>query len=228
MLERLRGRDVRARIRDDITKNGLTNFGRIPSWDGVTIAISPHLPDNAGRTLADIARSRGADPVDALCDYVIADRGETRILVTSMSNSDVDEITRAPWVTVGSDGNALATSGVTSQGKPHPRFYGTHARVLGRYVREAKLLTLPQAVHKMTGAAAAALGLRDRGVLRAGAWADIAVFDPDRIADRASYEDPHRYAVGVSTVVVNGEVVIDGGDHTSACPGRVLRRPPGG
>jgi N-acyl-D-aspartate/D-glutamate deacylase len=127
-------------------------------------------------------------------------------------------------VTVGSDANSLATSGVTSQGKPHPRSYGTHARLLGPFVRDLKLLSLPAAIHKTTGAAAAALGLADRGVLREGGWADVAVFDPARIADRATYDEPHRYAVGVSTVVINGEVVVDGGDHTGALPGRVLRR----
>jgi N-acyl-D-aspartate/D-glutamate deacylase len=142
-----------------------------------------------------------------------------------MTDADVHTISAAPWVTVGSDGNALATSGVTSQGKPHPRFYGTHARLLGPFVRDLRLLTLEQAVAKMTGAAARALGLADRGVLGAGAWADVVVFDPARIADRATYEDPHRYAAGVSTVLVNGTVVIDGGDHTGALPGRVLRRP---
>jgi N-acyl-D-amino-acid deacylase len=225
MLERLRSRDVRARIRDDIARGGLTNFGRIRSWDAVRVAISPQLPDNAGRTLGDLARSRGVDPIDAVCDYILADRGETRVLITSMSDMDVDEITRAAWVLVGSDGNSLSTSGITSQGKPHPRFYGTHARLLGPCVRDLKLLTLPQAIHKMTGAAAAALGLGDRGTLRMGAWADVTVFDPDRISDCATYEDPHRYAVGVSTVLVNGQVVIDGGDHTGARPGRVLRRP---
>jgi N-acyl-D-amino-acid deacylase len=125
---------------------------------------------------------------------------------------------------VGSDGNALATSGVTGQGKPHPRSYGTHARILGPCVRDLRLLTLEQAIGKMTGAAARALGLPDRGLLRAGAWADVAVFDPSRIADRSTYPDPHRYAVGVSTVVVNGQVVVDGGDHTGALPGRVIMR----
>jgi N-acyl-D-aspartate/D-glutamate deacylase len=125
---------------------------------------------------------------------------------------------------VGSDGNALATSGVTGQGKPHPRYYGTHARMLGAYVRDLGLLTLSSAIHKMTGASAAALGLSDRGVLREGAWADVAVFDPARVGERGTYDDPHQYAAGVDTVVVNGEVVIDGGDHTGALPGRVLRR----
>ncbi|HEX6212556.1 MAG TPA: D-aminoacylase, partial [Methylomirabilota bacterium] len=224
MLERLRSREVRTRLRDEIARQGLTNFGRIPSWDAVRVAISPHLPENAGRTLGDIARRRRVDPLDAVADYVVADRGETRILITSMADADVHEITRAPWVTVGSDGNALAISGVTGQGKPHPRYYGTHARVLGPCVRDLRLLTLEQAIAKMTGAAARALGLPDRGLVRAGAWADVTVFDPARIADRATYEDPHRYAVGVSTVVVNGQVVVDGGDHTGALPGRVLRR----
>src|SRR5262249_25502100 len=142
MLERLRVRDVRTRLRDDIARHGLTNFGRIPSWDVVRIAISPQMPENAGRTLGDIARSRTVDPIDAVSDYPVADRGETRILTTSMADAAVHEITRAPGVTVGSDGNSLATAGVTSQGKPHPRFYGTHSRVLGHYVRDLRLLTL--------------------------------------------------------------------------------------
>jgi N-acyl-D-amino-acid deacylase len=226
MLDRLRRRDVRTRIGADLAREGLTNFGRIPSWDVVRVAVSPHVPEDAGRTFGDIARRRGVDALDAVCDFVVTDRGETRVLITSMSEADVQEITRTPWVLVGSDGNALAIDGVTGQGKPHPRYYGTHARILGPWVRDLKLLTLPVAIHKMTGASAAALGLRDRGVLREGAWADVTVFDPGRIADRGTYDDPHRYAMGVSTVLVNGSVVIDGGDHTGALPGRVLRRRP--
>ena len=224
MLERLGRAEARARIRTDFARDGLNNFGRIPSWDVVRVAIAPNRPDEAGRTLGEIARRRGVDPVDGVCDFLIADRGETRILITSMSDVDVRAITGAPWVLVGSDANALATSGVTSRGKPHPRSYGTHARLLGACVRDLGLLTLPAAIHKTTGAAAAALGLDDRGVLREGAWADVAVFDPAQIADLATYDDPHRYAVGVCTVVVNGEVVVDGGDHTGALPGRRLRR----
>jgi N-acyl-D-aspartate/D-glutamate deacylase len=126
---------------------------------------------------------------------------------------------------VGSDENARAPHGVTGRGKPHPRAYGTFTRVLGRCVRERGLLTLPQAIFKMTGGSAAALGLTDRGVLAEGSWADITVFDPATVADHATYDDPHRYATGVSTVVVNGTVVIDAGDHTGALPGRVLRFP---
>ena len=224
MLERLGRRDVRTRLRDDIARNGLTNFGRIPSWDVVRVAVAPHLPDHAGRTFGDIARSRAVDPFDAVCDFIVQDRGETRILITSMAEADVREISRAPWILTGSDANSLAVSGVTGQGKPHPRSYGTHARLLGPYVRDLKLLTLESAVYKTTGGAARALGLTDRGVLRPGFRADVTVFDPARIADQSTYPEPHRYATGVSTVVVNGEVVIDGGDHTGALPGRVLRR----
>jgi N-acyl-D-amino-acid deacylase len=225
MLNRLGRAEARTRIRADLARDGLTNFGRIPSWDVVRVAIAPHQPQDAGRTLGEIARRRRVDPLDAVCDFLIADRGATRILITSMSEKDVHEITGTPWVLVGSDANALATSGVTSQGKPHPRSYGTHARLLGALVRDLGLLSLPAAVHKTTGASAAALGLSDRGVLREGSWADVTVFDPSRIADRATYDDPHQYAVGVSTVLVNGEVVLDGGDHTGALPGRLLRRP---
>jgi N-acyl-D-aspartate/D-glutamate deacylase len=223
MLERLRRAEVRARIRADVERDGLNNFGRIPSWDVVRVAVAPNFPHEAGRTFGEIARRRGVDPLDGVCDFLVADRGATRILITSISEQDVREITGTPWVLVGSDANALATSGATSRGKPHPRSYGTHARLLGHFVRDLGVLTLPAAIHKTTGAAAAALGLDDRGVLREGCWADVVVLDPGRIADVATYDDPHRYAIGVSTVIVNGEVVVDGGDHTGALPGRQLR-----
>ena len=225
MLERLKERSVRERLQADIARDGLNNFGRIPGWDAVRVAISASQPELAGRTLGDIARERRLDPFDQLCECILSDRGHTRILVTSMAEEDVRAITGTPWILVGSDGNSLAVEGVTSQGMPHPRFYGTHTRVLGPCVRDLGLLTLEQAVHKMTGGSAAALGWTDRGWLREGHWADITVFDPARIADLATYERPHQYATGVSTVVVNGEIVVDGGDHTGALPGRVIRRP---
>ena len=228
MLERLGEIDTRARIRRDIDAAGLNNFGRIASWDDVRIAISPHQPQYAGQTIGAIARSRGCDPLDAVCDYIMADRGHTRIVVTSMSEDDVQAILRSPSVLVGSDGTSLAPYGVTGQGKPHPRFYGTFARVLGHYVRELGILSLPQAIYKMTGGSATALGLLDRGLLREGYWADITLFDPETIVDTATYDEPHQYAVGIATVIVNGTVVIDAGEHTDARPGRVLRHGPQG
>jgi N-acyl-D-amino-acid deacylase len=228
MLQRLAEPQVRERVRRDIAAQGLNNFGRIPSWEVVRIAISPHQPAYAGQTIDDIARSRDCDPVAAVCDYLIADRGHTRVLITSMAEDDVQTILRAPDTLVGSDGTSLAPYGITGQGKPHPRFYGTFARVLGRYVRELGLLSLPQAVYKMTGGAAAALRLVERGLLRDGYWADITLFDPQTIIDNASFDAPHQYASGISMVLVNGEVVIDAGEHTGAMPGHVLRRGPNG
>jgi N-acyl-D-amino-acid deacylase len=224
MLQRLAEPETRARLQQDIAAQGLNNFGRIPSWDDVRIAISPHQPQYAGHTIGDMARNRTCDPLDVVCDYLIADRGHTRILITSMAEDDVQTILRAPNMLVGSDGTSLAPYGVTGQGKPHPRFYGTFPRVLGHYVRELGLLSLPQAIYKMTGGAAKALRLSERGLLRQGYWADVTLFDPQTIADTATYDEPHQYARGISLVLVNGDVVIDGGEHTGNLPGRVLRR----
>jgi N-acyl-D-amino-acid deacylase len=223
-LAHLADSDARARLRREIDADGLNNFGRIPSWDAVRISISPNLPHYAGRTIADIAAERGADPFETALDYIAEDRGQTRVLVTSISEDDVRAFVRSADVMVGSDGNSVAPEGITGQGRPHPRFYGTFARVLGHYARDLGLLPLEQAVHKMTGASATALGLKDRGVLRAGFRADITVFDPETVAERATYEDPHRFAAGIDTVLVNGTPVLRDGDHTGALPGRILRR----
>ena len=155
----------------------------------------------------------------------MADQGATRVLVTSISEDDVEDLVRSPSALVGSDGNCVATYGTVSQGMPHPRFYGTFPKVLNHYVRERALLPLEAAVHKMTGATARALKLRDRGLLREAYCADIAVFDPDDFRDRATYADPHQYPSGPrTTVLVNGTVAVDSAVHTEALPGRVLRR----
>ena len=153
------------------------------------------------------------------CDVIIADRGATRILVRSMSEDDVKTILADPLVMVGSDGPCVAPYGITGQGKPHPRLYGTFPRVLGHYARDLDILGLPQAICKMTGGAAAALGLADRGTISEGKAADLVLFDPDMVADRASFDEPHQYPLGIETVIVNGVVVIDQGQHTGALPG---------
>lgn len=224
MLARLGDKDVRARLAAHVEAHGLNNFGPIPSWDAVRVSISPNLPENAGRTIADMARQAGTDDFTTALDYIVADRGQTRVLVTSMSEDDVGAFVASPDVLVGSDGNSVATDGVTGQGRPHPRFYGTFARVLGHYVRDLGLLSLEDAIHKMTGATATALGIADRGVLDAGSRADVTIFDAGEIAERATYEDPHRYAEGISTVIVNGQPVYENGAHTGALPGHVVGR----
>ncbi len=217
--------DNRARIRSEIDADGLNNFGRIPDWDAIRISVSPHRAQFAGRTIAEIAADTGADPIDCVCDYLIADRCATRVLVSSIGEEDVRAFVRSPAVCVGSDGNCVAPYGITSQGKPHPRFYGTFPRILGHYVRELGLIPLTLAIRKMTGAPAAALGLHMRGLVREGLYADLAIFDPHTFAERASYAEPHQYPAGASTtVIVNGAVTVAGPTHTGALAGRLLRR----
>ncbi len=225
MLKRLREPESRARIAADIARDGLNNWGRIPNWDCVQISISPNLPQYAGKTIGAIAKERGADPVDALCDYLADDKGATRVLVTSISEDDITEIVRSRTALVGSDGNCVATYGTVSQGMPHPRFYGTFPRIVGHYVREKNALPLEAAIHKMTGGTARALKLKDRGLLREGFRADVAMFDPADFRDRATYADPHQYPTGARTsVIVNGMMVVENASHTGALPGKVLRR----
>src|SRR6516165_8995492 len=225
MLARLALPETRERIRSEIERDGLNNWGRIPGWDAVQISISPHLPQHAGKTFGQLAAARGRDPIDVVCDYLIEDKGATRVLITSIAEEDIREILRSPTALVGSDGNCVADYGVTSQGMPHPRFYGTFPRIIGHYVHEQHLLPLEPAVHKMTGATAAALRLRDRGLIREGYRADLAIFDPADFKDRATYADPHQSPTGRrTTVLVNGVVVVEDASHTGATPGVVLRR----
>jgi N-acyl-D-amino-acid deacylase len=229
MLARLAEPQMRARIAQEIAESGLNNWGRIPNWDCVQISISPSRPETAGKTIGALAAASGADPIDQLCDHLIADNGATRVLITSISEDDIRTIVRSPAALVGSDGNCVATYGTVSQGMPHPRFYGTFPRIISRYVGEEHLLPLEAAIHKMTGATAKALKLRDRGLLAEGWRADVAIFDPDDFRDLATYADPHRYPSGSrTTVIVNGVVVVDNATHTGATPGIVLRRSPDG
>ncbi|MBO0735105.1 MAG: D-aminoacylase [Alphaproteobacteria bacterium] len=225
MLARLALPETRDRIRSAIARDGLNNWGRIPSWQAVQISVSPNLPQRAGETIAALAAARGCDPIDLVCDYLIEDNGATRVLITSIAEEDIREIVRSPSALVGSDGNCVADYGVVGQGKPHPRFYGTFPRILGRYVHEERVLPLERAVRKMTGATARALSLRDRGLLEEGYRADVTIFDPSDFKDRATYADPHQYPSGErTTVIVNGVIVVENARHTGATPGIVLRR----
>jgi N-acyl-D-aspartate/D-glutamate deacylase len=225
MLDRLKLPETRQKIRADIERSGLNNWGRIPSWDCVQISISPHLPQYAGRTLGAIAAERQIDPVDALADYLVEDKGATRVLVTSISEDDIERIVASPMALVGSDGNCVAPYGTVGKGMPHPRFYGTFPRIIHHYVRERGALPLELAIHKMTGATARALKLSDRGLLKEGYRADVAILDPEDFRDRATYADPHQFPSGGRTcVIVNGVPVVENARHTEALPGKVLRR----
>ncbi len=228
MIARLGDDGVRARLRASVEAEGLNNFGRIPDWDAIRVSISPDLPQHAGRTMAELSAANalgtGGDGMDTALDYIVADRGQTRVLVESISEDDVKDFVRSTDVMIGSDGNSVAPTGTTGQGKPHPRFYGTFARVLGRYARDEGLLPLHAALWKMTGASARSLGLKDRGLLRPGYAADVTVFDPVTIAETATYEDPHSFAAGIDTVLVNGIPTYRDGTHTGVLAGRTLRR----
>lgn len=223
MLQRLGDPAARDDIRAEIAAHGLNAFGHIASWEAVRISTSP-CSNEIGRTIADAAAQRCCDPVDAFCAILVTDRGATRGFVAAMEEQDVRTFVACPWVLVGSDGRAAGPGGPLADELPHPRSYGTFARILGHYTRELGLLTLPQAIHKMTGAPAAALGLRDRGILRIGAAADVTVFDASTVADRATFDEPRRYPAGIAHVIVNGTGVVADGAHTGALPGRILRR----
>jgi N-acyl-D-amino-acid deacylase len=225
MFERLCQRETRDRIRADFAQHGLNNWSRIPGWDCVQISISPHLPKYSGRTIASLAAEQDKDPIDTVCDYLVEDRGTTRVLVTSISEDDIRAIVASPQALVGSDGNCVAPYGLVGQGMPHPRFYGTFPRVLSRYVREQRLIPLELAIKKMTGATARALKLKNRGLLKKGFHADIVIFDPDDFADRATYSNPHQYPSGARTsVIVNGVLVVENSSHTGALSGRLILR----
>jgi N-acyl-D-amino-acid deacylase len=229
MLARLPQPLTRARIRADIERDGLNNWGRIPDWDCVTVSISPNLPQYAGRSMLSLAQERGADPLDTLCDYLVEDKGATRVLVRAISERDIRDIVRSPSALIGSDGNCVAPYGTVAGGMPHPRFYGTFPRIICRHVNEWRDLPLERAIHKMTGATARALKLKDRGLIREGFAADVAMFDPDDFRDLATYDKPHQFPSGArTTVIVNGTVVVDNATHTGALPGQVLRRSPDG
>lgn len=228
VVKRLQNPKVRAEIRQAIA-TGLPGWDpnevkAAGGWHGVMVA-SFQKPENKkyeGKRMDDIAKLMGKDPVDALCDLLISEGGTASANYFNMSDQDVELAMKQPWVGIGSDGVAVSPE-MAFEGRPHPRFYGTFPRVLGVYVREKHVLTLPDAVRKMTALPAAITGLMDRGLLRSGMAADITLFDPQTVIDKATFENPMQYPVGIPYVIVNGVVVMDQGVHTGAKPGRVLR-----
>jgi N-acyl-D-amino-acid deacylase len=177
-----------------------------------------------GKRIAQIAREKGMDPYDVVFDIIISERDGARAIYFMMSEDDVIKVMKYPGTMIGTDGIALAPHGELGKGKPHPRFYGTFPRILGRYVREKKVLSLEEAVRKMTSLPAGKLGLPDRGRIETGARADLVVFDFEEVIDKATYEDPHQFPEGIEHVLVNGEFVIRDGKGTGELPGRVLRK----
>ena len=242
LIERLKNNAERARIRKEMentTPAWESRYQSAGTWQNVQLAAigrtrgGTNDPVSANRKyegmrVAEAATEAGKDPFDFVFDLLIEERGSVGCVYFIIDEADLALAMKQPWVAIGSDGSALAVEGPLRAGVPHPRSFGTFPRVLGRYVRELKVISLEEAIRKMTSLPASILGLADRGTIKEGQWADLVIFDPATVADKATFEDPFQYPVGIDTVLVNGTVVLDEGTHTNARPGKVLRRPAGG
>ncbi len=216
MMERLRDPKLRKRMEKE---------QRIErDWDGILVVFAKNNPKYNGKTIAEIAKGQGKKPHDAACDLLIEENTQVPCVMFGMTEEDVKYIMKSPIGMIGSDGTAISPKGVLGRGKPHPRYYGTFPRVLGHYAREEKVISIEEAVRKMTSAPAQRLGLKDRGLLREGYKADIVVFNPETVKDEATFTDPHRFPTGIPYVICNGVFTIDKGKHTGKLPGKTLRK----
>jgi len=229
MIERLRDPAVRARVKREVKEDASWENDYLCSGGagGVLIAsvVNPELKKYEGKTLAQIAEAERKDPVDVIMDIVSADRGNSYQIIFIMNEDDVRTALRHPLVAMCTDSGASAEDGIFSEEKSHPRAWGSAARILGRYVRDEKLLPLEEAVRKMTSLPASRMGLTDRGLLRPGMYADLVAFDAEGVRDVSTFADPLHYSAGIPFVAVNGQLVVDGGRITDARPGRALRGP---
>jgi beta-lactamase class A len=230
LFQRLADDAMRGRIKDEMTRPAAT-------WENLCHAAA--TPDNillagfrndalkplAGKTLQEVARSRSQEWPETVMDLVREDRSRVGVVYFLMSEDNVRKQIKLPWVSFGSDAGSMATEGLFLRSSTHPRAYGNFARLLGKYVRDERLIPLQEAVRRLSGLPAETLGLDRRGLLKEGLFADVVVFDPKTIADKATFEKPHQYAVGVKHVVVNGVPVLEDGEHTGATPGRALWGP---
>jgi N-acyl-D-amino-acid deacylase len=228
LIERLKDPAMRARIRKEMltpSKDWDNEWDEIPGPEAVLVCAvqNPSLLPLQGKTLAEIAKLQNKDPMDTLFDLLIEDKAFTEIAAFGMSEPDVALALEQPWVSVDNDSSGTSPDGLLGQEHPHPRAYGTFPRVLRKYVREEKKLTLEDSIRKFSALPAQRMRLTDRGVLKSGMWADVVIFDPNTIRDVATFENPNQLAIGMDYVLVNGAPVIDGGKMTGALPGKVLR-----
>jgi N-acyl-D-amino-acid deacylase len=228
LIERLKDPATRARIRKDMltpSKTWDNEWNEIPGPESVLITAVQNrkLLPLQGKTLADIAKSQNKDPIDALCDLLIEDDAFTSVAVFGMSEDDVVLALQQPWVSINNDSSGASPEGLLGEEHPHPRSYGTFPRILRKYVREEKKLTLQDAIRKFSALPAQRMHFTDRGVLKAGMWADVVIFDPNTIKDVATFEEPNQLSQGMEYVLVNGVPVIEQGKMTEKLPGKVLR-----
>ena len=228
MIERLKDPATRARIRKDMetpSKNWDNEWDEIGGPQDVMIGVvqNPSLRQFQGKRLSDVAKTWNKDPMDALFDLLIEDKAFTSCAVFGMSEPDVALALQQPWVSIDNDSSGTSPDGILGEEHPHPRAYGTFPRILRKYVREEKKLTLEDAIRKFSALPAQRMRFTDRGVLRAGMWADVVIFDPETIRDLATFDNPNQLSQGMDFVLVNGVPVIENGKMTGALPGKVLR-----
>jgi N-acyl-D-amino-acid deacylase len=227
------------RLRDPAMREKIAAEVRIDSdaWENLYLAAgspekillvgfkSEKLKPLTGKSLAEVAKMRGKDPIETIMDLISEDESRIGTIYFVMSEENVKKELAKPWISFGSDEASQAPEGVFLKSNPHPRAYGNFTRVLGKYARDEKVITLPEAVRRLSALPATNLGLDHRGFVQDGMFADVVVFDPATIADRATFDKPHQYAVGMKHVFVNGVQVLKDGDHTGAKPGRALAGP---
>jgi N-acyl-D-amino-acid deacylase len=231
MLERLKDPSARKRMREEVM-NGLPDWynhylATGEGWAGMILVSLRHERNKPfqGKRMSELIAARGGHPADVLFDVLLEEGGSVPTVFFHHSEPDMQLIMKQPWTSIGSDGSAVNPDGPTGRTHPHPRYYGTFPRVLGRYVRELKVITLAEAVKKMTSMNADKLGITDRGRLKEGLAADVTVFDQDRVIDRATFEQPHQFPLGIKYVLVNGVVTVDNEQHTGALAGQVIYGP---
>jgi N-acyl-D-amino-acid deacylase len=229
MVERLKDPAMRARMRKDMltpSKDWDNEWQEIPGPEAIMIGIvqTPKLVPLQGKRLSDIAKLWNKDPLDALFDFLMEDPN-AGVAVFGMSQPDVTLALQQPWVSIDNDSSGASPEGILGQEHPHPRAYGTFPRILSKYVREEKALTLEDTIRKFSALAAQRMCLTDRGVLKSGMWADIVIFDPSTVHDRATFENPNQLSEGMDYVLVNGVPVVAQGKMTGKLPGKVLRGP---
>ena len=230
MVARLKDPETRKRLKSEIS-NDAKDWENIYLGSGgpggilIGSVTNRELDSWQGKRLSEIATAQNKDPLDALFDFIIADHGQTGAIFFMMQESDMQAALKSPLVSICTDSGARATDGPLAGSKSHPRGWGTYPRILGRYVRDEKLMPLEVAIHKMTGLPASNVGLKERGLIREGYFADITIFDPKTVIDRATFEEPNQYPLGINYVIVNGQLEVDSGKRTPANGGRPLRGP---
>jgi N-acyl-D-aspartate/D-glutamate deacylase len=232
MIERLKDQSLRPRLENEINNgipgaNWYNHYTATGGWDGMLLVSlsNPKYKQFEGKRMSEVIRTLNKPGIEVLFELLENNSGSVPTVYFHHAEDDMRYAMKQPWVSIGSDGTAVTETGPLAAGNPHPRYFGTFPRVLGRYVREEKLISMEEAIRKMTSANAAKVHQYDRGLLRPGMAADVTVFNAATIIDHATYEKPHQYATGVEYVVVNGRVVLDRGAHTGARPGMILYGP---